>query len=87
MKLQDFDYNLPKNLIAQEPARPRDHSRLLVIRRGATNSAHANEIRNRRGATNSAHANEIRNRRGAKTVELDINIFMILWIICMRAMF
>jgi S-adenosylmethionine:tRNA ribosyltransferase-isomerase len=33
MKLQDFDYNLPKNLIAQEPARPRDHSRLLVLER------------------------------------------------------
>jgi len=31
MKLSDFDYNLPKNLIAQEPIRPRDHSRLLLL--------------------------------------------------------
>ncbi len=31
MKLSDFDYNLPKNLIAQEPIKPRDHSRLLVL--------------------------------------------------------
>ncbi len=32
MKLKDFDYYLPKNLIAQHPIRPRDHSRLLVLR-------------------------------------------------------
>ncbi|PIV52180.1 tRNA preQ1(34) S-adenosylmethionine ribosyltransferase-isomerase QueA [Candidatus Falkowbacteria bacterium CG02_land_8_20_14_3_00_36_14] len=31
MKLSDFDYYLPKNLIAQEPIKPRDHSRLLVL--------------------------------------------------------
>jgi S-adenosylmethionine:tRNA ribosyltransferase-isomerase len=31
MKLEDFDYQLPKNLIAQEPAKPRDHSRLLLL--------------------------------------------------------
>ncbi|MFH1427276.1 MAG: tRNA preQ1(34) S-adenosylmethionine ribosyltransferase-isomerase QueA [Patescibacteria group bacterium] len=44
MKLSDFDYQLPKNLIAQNPIRPRDHSRLLVfIRRGTTNSAHPNK--------------------------------------------
>lgn len=33
MKLSDFDYNLPKELIAQKPIRPRDHSRLLVLDR------------------------------------------------------
>jgi S-adenosylmethionine:tRNA ribosyltransferase-isomerase len=33
MKLKDFDYNLPKELIAQEPMKPRDHSRLFIIRR------------------------------------------------------
>ncbi len=32
---KDFDYNLPKNLIAQEPIKPRDNSRLLVLRRTA----------------------------------------------------
>ncbi|MDD5291307.1 MAG: tRNA preQ1(34) S-adenosylmethionine ribosyltransferase-isomerase QueA [Patescibacteria group bacterium] len=31
MRLSDFDYNLPKNLIAQKPIKPRDHSRLLLI--------------------------------------------------------
>lgn len=33
MKLSDFNYNLPKNLIAQKPISPRDHSRLLVLNR------------------------------------------------------
>jgi S-adenosylmethionine:tRNA ribosyltransferase-isomerase len=31
--LSDFDYELPPDLIAQEPATPRDHSRLLVYDR------------------------------------------------------
>jgi S-adenosylmethionine:tRNA ribosyltransferase-isomerase len=31
--LSDFNYNLPKNLIAQKPAHPRDHARLLVYDR------------------------------------------------------
>jgi S-adenosylmethionine:tRNA ribosyltransferase-isomerase len=33
MRLADFDYDLPTELIAQAPARPRDHSRLLVLNR------------------------------------------------------
>lgn len=32
-ELSDFDYNLPDELIAQEPAHPRDHARLLVYNR------------------------------------------------------
>jgi S-adenosylmethionine:tRNA ribosyltransferase-isomerase len=31
MKLEEFNYYLPKNLIAQTPAKPRDHSRLLLL--------------------------------------------------------
>ncbi len=31
MKLKDFDYHLPEDLIAQTPIEPRDHSRLLVM--------------------------------------------------------
>jgi len=31
MLVTDFDYNLPKELIAQHPMEPRDHSRLLVV--------------------------------------------------------
>ena len=33
MNTSDFDYDLPPELIAQEPARPRDSSRLLVLHR------------------------------------------------------
>ncbi|WP_456474086.1 tRNA preQ1(34) S-adenosylmethionine ribosyltransferase-isomerase QueA [Candidatus Pyrohabitans sp.] len=32
MRLSDFDYHLPKELIAQEPLRERDASRLMVLR-------------------------------------------------------
>ncbi|NLN82167.1 MAG: tRNA preQ1(34) S-adenosylmethionine ribosyltransferase-isomerase QueA [Clostridiales bacterium] len=34
MKTSDFFYELPQELIAQEPAEVRDHSRLLVMNRG-----------------------------------------------------
>ncbi|MFC1686461.1 tRNA preQ1(34) S-adenosylmethionine ribosyltransferase-isomerase QueA [Patescibacteria group bacterium] len=33
MKITEFDYKLPKELIAQKPIEPRDHSRLLVLDR------------------------------------------------------
>ena len=33
MKLSDFKYPLPRNLIAKHPASPRDHSRLMVLDR------------------------------------------------------
>ena len=35
MRLSDFDFELPRELIATEPARPRDASRLLVVPAGA----------------------------------------------------
>lgn len=38
MELEDFNYFLPPNLIAQTPAKPRDHSRLFVYDR------HTNQI-------------------------------------------
>ncbi len=38
MKLSSFDYNLPKELIAQKPATPRDHSRLLIYNRHNQNT-------------------------------------------------
>ena len=34
MRTDDFDYDLPQELIAQEPAEPRDSCRLLVLHRG-----------------------------------------------------
>jgi len=40
MRLEDFDYKLPKNLIAQEPIKPRDHSRLLVLGRKTGQTEH-----------------------------------------------
>jgi S-adenosylmethionine:tRNA ribosyltransferase-isomerase len=33
MRLEDFDYQLPQEYIAQEPAEPRDSSKLLVLER------------------------------------------------------
>lgn len=35
-----FDYELPEELIAQEPCEPRDHARLLVVDRGTQTLAH-----------------------------------------------
>jgi len=35
MELLDFDFNLPKRLVAQTPARPRNHARLLVYNRSS----------------------------------------------------
>lgn len=36
MKISEFDYELPKEFIAQEPAVPRDHSRLMVVNNDCT---------------------------------------------------
>ncbi len=33
MKLSDFKYPLPRNLIAKHPVKPRDHSRLMILNR------------------------------------------------------
>jgi len=40
MRLCDFDYDLPAELIAQTPVRPRDHSRLLVLHRDSGTVEH-----------------------------------------------
>jgi S-adenosylmethionine:tRNA ribosyltransferase-isomerase len=40
MKTSDFDYQLHPELIAQTPLEPRDHSRLMVIRRGDDSIKH-----------------------------------------------
>jgi len=40
MKLSDFDYNLPKGLIAQYPAEKRDESRMLVLHRDSGRIEH-----------------------------------------------
>jgi len=40
MKLSDFNYNLPKELIAQEPINKRDYSRLMVLNSRGINNDH-----------------------------------------------
>ena len=35
MKLTDFDYTLPQELIAQSPAPDRDRSRMMIVERKA----------------------------------------------------
>ena len=40
MKTSDFDYHLPEEYIAQSPIEPRDHSRLMVLRRSDGSMEH-----------------------------------------------
>src|SRR5437867_9217257 len=40
MKLSDFDYSLPPNLITQHPVEPRDAARLLVVDRSTGRLEH-----------------------------------------------
>ncbi|UCG10325.1 MAG: tRNA preQ1(34) S-adenosylmethionine ribosyltransferase-isomerase QueA [Dehalococcoidia bacterium] len=40
MKISDFDYYLPPELIAQTPIEPRDYARLMVLNRGGGSIAH-----------------------------------------------
>ncbi len=40
MRMDELDYHLPPELIARQPASPRDHSRLLVYRRGDKSIEH-----------------------------------------------
>ncbi|MCX6740969.1 MAG: S-adenosylmethionine:tRNA ribosyltransferase-isomerase, partial [Candidatus Parcubacteria bacterium] len=40
MLLQDFYYFLPKELIAQKPIQPRDHSRLMILNRQEQTISH-----------------------------------------------
>jgi S-adenosylmethionine:tRNA ribosyltransferase-isomerase len=40
LPIADYDYHLPPELIAQTPAEPRDHSRLLVLRRDSGELEH-----------------------------------------------
>ena len=40
MNLSDFDYTLPKELIASHPMQPRDQSRLMYVRRATGEISH-----------------------------------------------
>ncbi|MGF7185351.1 S-adenosylmethionine:tRNA ribosyltransferase-isomerase [Desulfitispora alkaliphila] len=40
MKLNEFDYHLPEELIAQEPVEPRDSSRLLIVNKETGELSH-----------------------------------------------
>lgn len=41
LRIEDYDYPLPEERIAQEGAEPRDHSRLMVVERSRAVRAHA----------------------------------------------
>ncbi len=40
MRIEDFDYHLPKSAIAQSPVTPRDHAKLMVIHRDTKKIEH-----------------------------------------------
>ena len=40
MKLEDFDYHLPEELIAQTPAQQRDYCQLMVLNREKNSIEH-----------------------------------------------
>ena len=44
MKLDDFDFHLPENLIATRPARPRSSARLLLAQGAATRDLHVRDL-------------------------------------------
>ena len=48
IKLSDYNYQLPPELIAQKPTEPRDHSRLLVLdkKTGAIEHQHFYDLLN-----------------------------------------
>ena len=48
MNISDFDYNLPEELIAQEPVEPRDTSRLMVLHRDDGRIEHRHRERRHR---------------------------------------
>ena len=53
--LSDFDYNLPPELIAQEPVRPRDSARLLIVNKQTSELEH----KKFRDITDYLHAGDI----------------------------
>ena len=61
MRTDDFDYDLPAELIAQAPAEPRDSCRLLVLHRSdgrIENSSHSclGYVRSDGRVENSSHS-------------------------------
>nr|WP_246513860.1 tRNA preQ1(34) S-adenosylmethionine ribosyltransferase-isomerase QueA [Neoroseomonas soli] len=44
LRTADFDFDLPEDLIAQAPARPRDAARMLVVRRGGLDDAGVRDL-------------------------------------------
>ena len=60
MRTDDFDYNLPEELIAQAPVEPRDSCRLLVVdRKGSEAGAPLEHGGTASSATSSTTSNRV----------------------------
>ena len=44
MRVEDFDFNLPEELIAQHPSEKRDESRLLILHKNTNEIEHKHNI-------------------------------------------
>lgn len=77
MKVADFDFDLPEELIALRPAEPREAARLLVVRPGALEDRHIGDLPALLARGDLAVFNDTRviparffGRRGAARVEI-----------------
>ncbi|MCX7932861.1 MAG: tRNA preQ1(34) S-adenosylmethionine ribosyltransferase-isomerase QueA [Rhodovarius sp.] len=80
LRTSDFDYALPEGLIAQEPARPRDSARLLVVRPDALEDRRVRDLPEVLAPGDLLVVNDTRviparltARRGAARIEVMLN--------------
>jgi len=73
MKLSDFDYDLPKSFIAQDPVSPRDSSKLMVFDTSSGKLKHKvfRDISNYLGADDVLVANRSKVIRARIVFEVD----------------
>ena len=80
MRVDAFDFELPEELIAERPARPRDAARLLVVRPDATEDRHMTDLPDLLRPGDLLVVNDtrviparLRGRRGAAAVEITLD--------------